>query len=571
MRVSQFPLSTLRETPADAEVISHQLMLRAGLIRRTASGLYTWMPYGLRVLRKVEAIVREEMDKAGAVELIMPAIQPAELWQESGRWEQYGPELLRVKDRHDRDFCVGPTHEEIITDLMRKELNSYKQLPVNYYQIQTKFRDEVRPRFGVMRAREFVMKDAYSFHLTQESLQATYDKMYAAYCRIFERLGLNFRPVAADNGSIGGSGSHEFHVLASSGEDDIAFSDSSDYAANIEMAEAVAPAGERLAPSQTMHQVHTPNTKTIQALVDNFKLPVEKTIKTLIVEASDQVDAGFVALLVRGDHELNEIKAEKQPEVAKPLRMATEEEVRAIMGAGPGSLGPVNCPIPVIADRTVAAMSDFGAGANIEDYHYFGINWERDLPLPRVADLRNVKAGDPSPDGQGKLSIVRGIEVGHVFQLGKKYSETMNATVLDEHGKAQTMIMGCYGIGVTRVVAAAIEQNYDEAGILWPKAMAPFQVSIVPLNMRKSETVAAAAEALHDQLQANGIEVLLDDRDMRPGAMFADHELLGIPHRIVVSERGLQAGNLEYKARKGGEAEQIPSADILSFLQAKLA
>lgn len=570
MRVSQFPLSTLRETPADAEVISHQLMLRAGLIRRTASGLYTWMPYGLRVLRKVEAIVREEMDKAGAVELIMPAIQPAELWQESGRWEQYGPELLRVKDRHDRDFCVGPTHEEIITDLMRKELNSYKQLPVNYYQIQTKFRDEVRPRFGVMRAREFVMKDAYSFHLTQESLQATYDKMYAAYCRIFERLGLNFRPVAADNGSIGGSGSHEFHVLASSGEDDIAFSDSSDYAANIEMAEAVAPAGERLVPSQTMHQVHTPNTKTIQALVDNFKLPVEKTIKTLIVEASDQVDAGFVALLVRGDHELNEIKAEKQPEVAKPLRMATEEEVRAIMGAGPGSLGPVNCPIPVIADRTVAAMSDFGAGANIEDYHYFGINWERDLPLPRVADLRNVKAGDPSPDGQGKLSIVRGIEVGHVFQLGKKYSETMNATVLDEHGKAQTMIMGCYGIGVTRVVAAAIEQNYDEAGILWPKAMAPFQVSIVPLNMRKSEAVAAAAEALHDQLQANGIEVLLDDRDMRPGAMFADHELLGIPHRIVVSERGLQAGNLEYKARKGGEAEQIPSADILSFLQAKL-
>lgn len=571
MRVSQFPLSTLRETPADAEVISHQLMLRAGLIRRTASGLYTWMPYGLRVLRKVEAIVREEMDKAGAVELIMPAIQPAELWQESGRWEQYGPELLRVKDRHDRDFCVGPTHEEIITDLMRKELNSYKQLPVNYYQIQTKFRDEVRPRFGVMRAREFVMKDAYSFHLTQESLQATYDKMYAAYCRIFERLGLNFRPVAADNGSIGGSGSHEFHVLASSGEDDIAFSDSSDYAANIEMAEAVAPAGERLAPSQTMHQVHTPNTKTIQALVDNFKLPVEKTIKTLIVEASDQVDAGFVALLVRGDHELNEIKAEKQPEVAKPLRMATEEEVRAIMGASPGSLGPVNCPIPVIADRTVAAMSDFGAGANLEDYHYFGINWERDLPLPRVADLRNVKAGDPSPDGQGKLSIVRGIEVGHVFQLGKKYSETMNATVLDEHGKAQTMIMGCYGIGVTRVVAAAIEQNYDEAGILWPKAMAPFQVSIVPLNMRKSEAVAAAAEALHDQLQANGIEVLLDDRDMRPGAMFADHELLGIPHRIVVSERGLQAGNLEYKARKGGEAEQIPSADILSFLQAKLA
>lgn len=570
MRVSQFPLSTLRETPADAEVISHQLMLRAGLIRRTASGLYTWMPYGLRVLRKVEAVVREEMDKAGAVELLMPAIQPAELWQESGRWEQYGPELLRVKDRHARDFCVGPTHEEIITDLMRKELNSYKQLPVNYYQIQTKFRDEVRPRFGVMRSREFIMKDAYSFHLTQESLQVTYDKMYTAYCRIFERLGLNFRPVAADNGSIGGSGSHEFHVLASSGEDDIAFSDASDYAANIEMAEAVAPAGERLAPSQVMHQVHTPNTKTIQALVDHFKLPIEKTIKTLIVEASAQVEAGFVALLVRGDHELNEVKAEKQPEVAKPLRMATEEEVWAVMKAGPGSLGPVNCPIPVIVDRTVAVMSDFGAGANIEDYHYFGINWERDLPLPRVADLRNVKVGDPSPDGQGVLSIVRGIEVGHVFQLGKKYSETMNATVLDENGKAQTMIMGCYGIGVTRVVAAAIEQNYDEAGILWPKAMAPFQVSIVPLNMRKSEAVAKAAEELHDQLQAAGVEVLLDDRDMRPGAMFADHELLGIPHRIVVSDRGLQAGNLEYKARKGGEAEQIAHTEVLSFLQAKL-
>lgn len=571
MRVSQFPLSTLRETPADAEVISHQLMLRAGLIRRTASGLYTWMPYGLRVLRKVEAIVREEMDNAGAIEVLMPAIQPAELWQESGRWEQYGPELLRVKDRHEREFCVGPTHEEIITDLMRRELNSYKQLPVNYYQIQTKFRDEIRPRFGVMRSREFIMKDAYSFHLTQDSLQATYDAMYAAYCRIFERLGLSFRPVAADNGSIGGSGSHEFHVLASSGEDDIVFSDASDYAANIEKAEALAPTGERPAPSQAMHKVHTPNTKTIQALVDNFQLPIEKTIKTLIVEASAESEAKFVALLIRGDHELNEIKAEQQPEVAKPLRMATEEEVRSVMGAGPGSLGPVNCPIPVIADRTVAAMSDFGAGANIEDYHFFGINWERDLPLPKVADLRNVKAGDPSPDGKGTLSIVRGIEVGHVFQLGKKYSETMNATVLDENGKAQTMLMGCYGIGVTRVVAAAIEQNYDEAGIIWPKAMAPFQVSIVPLNMRKSESVAQAAEALHTQLQAAGIEVLLDDRDMRPGAMFADHELMGIPHRVVISDRGLQAGNLEYKARQGGEAEHVASAEILSFLQAKLA
>ena len=570
MRVSQFPLSTLRETPADAEVISHQLMLRAGLIRRTASGMYTWMPYGLRVLRKVEAIVREEMDRAGAVEVLMPSVQPAELWQESGRWEQYGSELLRLKDRHDREFCYGPTHEEIITDLMRRELNSYKQLPVNYYQIQTKFRDEVRPRFGVMRAREFLMKDAYSFHLTQDSLQATYDTMYAAYCRIFSRLGLNFRPVAADTGSIGGTGSHEFHVLAESGEDDIAFSTSSDYAANVEMAEAVAPAGERAAPTEAMHKVHTPNTKTIQALVDNFKLPVEKTIKTLIVAAAEGLEAKFVALLVRGDHELNEIKAEKLPEVAAPLRFATEDEIRALVGAGPGSLGPVNLPMPVIVDRTVAHMSDFGAGANEDDYHFFGINWGRDLPLPSVADLRNVRKGDPSPDGKGVLDIVRGIEVGHVFQLGKKYSGNMNATVLDENGKAQVMTMGCYGIGVSRVVAAAIEQNNDEFGIRWPAAMAPFQIVIAPVNMRKSEAVASAAEALYAQLRAAGLEVLLDDRDQRPGAMFADHELLGLPHRIVVSDRGLQAGELEYKARVGGDAEKVAVADVLAFLQAKI-
>jgi len=569
MRVSQFPLATLRETPADAEVISHQLMLRAGMIRRTASGLYTWMPLGLRVLRKVEAIVREEMDRAGAVELLMPAVQPAELWQESGRWDEYGPELLRFQDRHGRDFCYGPTHEEIITDLMRRELSSYKQLPVNFYQIQTKFRDEVRPRFGVMRAREFLMKDAYSFNLTPESLQATYQQMYDAYVRIFERLGLNFRPVEADTGSIGGSTSHEFHVLADSGEDDIAFSDNSDYAANVEMAEALAPAGERPAPTEAMRQVPTPDTKTIQALVDKFDLPVEKTIKTLIVKASDEIEAELVALLVRGDHELNEIKAEKLAEVAVPLQFATEEEVRAAIGAGPGSLGPVNMPLPVIADRTVAMMSDFGAGANIEEQHYFGINWKRDLPLPKVADLRNVKAGDPSPDGQGTLSIVRGIEVGHVFQLGKKYSEAMNATVLDENGKAQTLFMGCYGIGVSRVVAAAIEQNYDEAGIKWPMPMAPFQVAIAPINLRKSEAVAQAAAQLHDDLEAAGFEVLLDDRDMRPGAMFADHELLGIPHRIVVSERGLNAGELEYKARSGGEAESVPLAEVVRFLQAK--
>ncbi len=570
MRVSQFPLSTLRETPADAEVISHQLMLRAGLIRRTASGMYTWMPLGLRVLRKVEAIVREEMNRCGSVEILMPSIQPAELWQESGRWEQYGPELLRLKDRHDRDFCYGPTHEEIITDLMRKELSSYKQLPVNYYQIQTKFRDEVRPRFGVMRAREFLMKDAYSFHLNQESLQATYDDMYNAYVKVFTRLGLNFRPVAADNGSIGGAGSHEFHVLASSGEDDIAFSDGSDYAANIEMAEAVMPATERAAPTEAMREVQTPQAKTIQALVEQFKLPIEKTVKTLIVAASDAVDADFVALLVRGDHELNEIKAEKLPEVAAPLRFAEEAELRTALGAGPGSLGPVNLPIPCIIDRMVAVMSDFGAGANIEDMHYFGINWERDLPLPKVADLRNVRAGDPSPDGKGTLSIVRGIEVGHVFQLGKKYSEAMNATVLDENGKAQTMTMGCYGIGVSRVVAAAIEQNHDELGILWTPAMAPFQLVITPLNMRKSEAVEQAATQLYQQLLDAGVEVLLDDRDMRPGAMFADHELLGIPHRMVVSDRGLQAGELEYKARSGGEAEKVAIVDVLTFVQDKL-
>jgi len=571
MRVSQFPISTLREVPADAEVISHQLMMRAGLIRKVAAGLYTWMPYGVRVLRKVEAIVREEMNRAGAVEIFMPSVQPGELWQESGRWVQYGPELLRFKDRHEREFCYGPTHEEIITDLARRELSSYRQLPINFYQIQTKFRDEVRPRFGVMRSREFIMKDAYSFHLTQASLQQTYDAMYEAYVRIFTRLGLDFRPVAADNGSIGGSGSHEFHVLAASGEDDIAFSDRSDYAANIEMAEALAPVGERAAPTEAMHLVDTPDTKTIQALVDNFGLPVEKTIKTLIVAASDQVDADFVALLVRGDHELNEIKAEKQPEVAAPLCFATEAEIRAAIGAGPGSLGPVNLPLPVIVDRAVAVMSDFGAGANREAKHYFGINWERDLPLPRVADLRNVKPGDPSPDGQGSLSIVRGIEVGHVFQLGRKYSEAMNANVLDENGKAQAMLMGCYGIGVTRVVAAAIEQNHDDSGILWPPAMAPFQVVIAPLNLKKSSAVQQQAEALYQQLLARGVEVLLDDRDLRPGVMFADQELLGIPHRVVVSERGLQAGELEYKARSGGDAVKVVVDEIESFLREKLA
>ena len=571
MRVSRFPISTLRETPADAEVISHQLMLRAGLIRRLASGLYTWMPYGLRVLRKVEAIVREEMNNAGAIEVLMPSVQPAELWQETGRWEKYGAELLRIKDRHQREFCYGPTHEEIITDYARKELNSYKQLPINFYQIQTKFRDEVRPRFGVMRAREFLMKDAYSFHLTQESLQATYDTMYGAYSRIFERLGLKFRPVQADTGSIGGNASHEFHVLADSGEDAIAFSDGSQYAANVELAEAVALIAERAAPTQAMREVDTPNAKTIEELVTQFDLPIEKTVKTLIVAASEAIEADFVALLVRGDHTLNEIKAEKLPEVAEPLRFAREDEIRALIGAGPGSLGPVGLNIPVIADRTVANMSDFSAGANRDGKHYFGINWERDVAQPQVADLRNVVAGDPSPDGCGTLAIVRGIEVGHIFQLGKKYSEALNATVLDESGRAQIMTMGCYGIGVSRVVAAAIEQNNDQFGIRWPTAIAPFSVVIAPLNMQKSPEVAAKAEELYAQLQAAGVDVLLDDRALRPGAMFADHELLGIPHRIVISERGLQAGELEYKARSGGDAVKIPMTDVLSFIQARLA
>ncbi len=570
MRVSRFPITTLREMPADAEIVSHQLMLRAGLIRREASGLYSWLPFGLRVLRKVEAVIREEMNNAGAVELLLPTLQPAELWRESGRWEQFGPELLRMKDRHQRDFCYGPTHEEVITDIVRRDLNSYKQLPVNYYQIQLKFRDEVRPRFGVMRSREFIMKDAYSFSLSQESLQQCYDEMYTAYVRVFTRLGLDFRAVEADNGSIGGKGSHEFHVLAESGEDDIVFSDSSAYAANIEKAEALAPAHERAAPTEAMRLVDTPDTRTIQALVERFALPVEKTIKTLIVHASDAIEADFVALLVRGDHELNAVKAENLAAIKAPLEFADEADIRAVIGAGPGSLGPVNLPIPCIVDRTVAAMSDFGAGANIEAKHYFGINWERDLPLPPVEDLRNVKAGDPSPDGQGLLEIVRGIEVGHVFQLGTKYSDSMGATVLNENGKAQPMMMGCYGIGVTRVVAAAIEQNNDEHGILWPKAMAPFQVVLAPLNMKKSARVQETAENLYQQLLIQGIEVLFDDRDMRPGAMFADQELLGIPHRIVISERGLNNNELEYKAR-GGATEQVAPEAVLPFIQEKLA
>ncbi|MBB3233132.1 proline--tRNA ligase [Halomonas stenophila] len=567
MRATQLLISTLKETPADAEVISHQLMLRAGMIRRLTSGLYTWLPLGLRTLRKVERIVREEMDRAGAQEVLMPAVQPAELWQESGRWEQYGPELLRLKDRHERDYCVGPTHEEVITDLVRREISSYKQLPSNFYQIQTKFRDEIRPRFGVMRSREFLMKDAYSFHIDEPSLMETYQAMYDAYVRIFTRLGLDFRPVIADTGAIGGTDSHEFHVLAESGEDDIVFSTESDYAANMEKAEALAPQGERAAPSEALRLVDTPDARTIATLVEQHGLPIEKTIKTLMVRATE---GGLIALLVRGDHELNEVKAENLPEVASPLTMATEEEIRAVVGAGPGSLGPVNLDMPLIIDRSVAMMSDFGAGANIDGKHYFGINWERDVALPRVADLRNVVEGDPSPDGKGTLAIKRGIEVGHVFQLGQKYSEVMNATVLDDNGKAAHPWMGCYGIGVTRVVAAAIEQNNDDSGIIWPDAIAPFHVTVVPMNAHKSQRVREESERLYQALRAAGFDVLLDDRDLRPGVRFADQELMGIPHRLVVGDRGLDKGELEYKGRRDTDATMVPAEEILDFLREKI-
>ncbi|WP_261844755.1 proline--tRNA ligase [Aliamphritea ceti] len=572
MRASQYLIATLKETPSDAEVISHQLMLRAGMVRKVAAGLYNWLPLGLRTLRKVERIVREEMDKSGAQEVLMPAIQPSELWQESGRWEQYGPELLRVRDRHDREFCVGPTHEEVITDLVRNEIQSYKQLPTNLYQIQTKFRDEIRPRFGIMRSREFIMKDAYSFHSSLESLQQTYDLMHSTYCKIFDRIGLDYRPVLADNGSIGGNSSHEFHVLASSGEDDIAFSTNSDFAANIEKAEALAPAVDRAAATQEMTLVDTPNAKTIAQLVEQHGLDIEKTVKTLFVVASEECDADFVALMVRGDHDLNEIKAEKLSEVAAPLVMADEDSIRKLIGAGPGSLGPVNLPIPVVIDRTVEKMADFGAGANIEGKHYFGINWERDLPLPKVADIRNVVEGDPSPCGQGNISIKRGIEVGHIFQLGKKYAEAMNATVLDENGKTATLDMGCYGIGVSRVVAAAIEQNYDDKGIIWPEAIAPFTVAIVALKYEKSEVVKQQADALYDSLTAAGVEVILDDRPkVSPGAKMADMELMGIPHRIVISDRGIGAGTYEYKARRDTDKQEIAADQAEAFILSALS
>ncbi|WP_241649252.1 proline--tRNA ligase [Rosenbergiella collisarenosi] len=571
MRTTQYLLSTLKETPSDAEVISHQLMLRAGMIRKLASGLYTWLPTGVRVLRKVEKIVREEMENAGAVEVTMPVVQPADLWEESGRWEQYGPELLRISDRHDRPFVLGPTHEEVITDLIRNELSSYKQLPLNLFQIQTKFRDEVRPRFGVMRSREFIMKDAYSFHSNQDSLQETYDIMYRAYSQIFSRMGLNFRAVQADTGSIGGSASHEFQVLAESGEDDIIFSDHSDYAANIELAEAVAPTIDRAAPSQALMQQDTPNAKTIAELVSQFSLPIDKTVKTLIVKASEESEHTLVALLVRGDHELNEVKAEKLDIVASPLCFATEQEIRDAAGAGPGSLGPIGLPMPVIADHSLKVMSDFAVGANIDGKHWFGVNWLRDLPEARYADIRNVVTGDLSPDGKGTLLIKRGIEVGHIFQLGTKYSEALKATVQGEDGRNQPLLMGCYGIGVTRVVAAAIEQNHDDRGIIWPEAIAPFHVAILPINMHKSFRVQELAEKLYEQLRKAGLDVILDDRKERPGVMFADMELIGVPHSIVIGDRNLDNNEIEYKNRRTGEKEMLSPEAIVERLLSQIS
>ena len=565
MYLSKFPLNTLKETPADAEIVSHRLMLRAGLIRRLASGLYSWLPLGLRVLQKVENIVRSEMNNSGAVEVLMPSVQPAELWQESGRWEQYGPELLRLTDRHERDFCYGPTHEEIITDLARKELTSYKQLPVNYYQIQTKFRDEVRPRFGVMRAREFIMKDAYSFHLDQASLQETYDLMYQTYTNIFKRLGLEFRAVIADSGAIGGSSSHEFHVLADSGEDAIAFSSDSDYAANIEKAETVAGETTRAAATADMQTVDTPEQHTIEEVSAFLNTSPQQCVKTLLVDGEEE--NSVVALVLRGDHELNEIKASHIEGVASPLCFASDEQIRQAAGCSAGSIGPVGLSVKVIADHAVLQLADFVCGANEDGKHLTGVNWERDCPLPEAADIRNVVEGDPSPDGKGTLSIVRGIEVGHIFQLGQKYSAAMDASVLDENGKSVTMTMGCYGIGVTRIVAAAIEQNHDDNGIIWPDNIAPFTVAIAPINFQNSDSVRETAIRLHDELTAAGYEVLLYDQKARLGAMLADLDLIGIPHRVVIGERGLGDGNVEYKGRADENGCDVAVGEIVALLK----
>lgn len=564
MRTSQLLIATVKETPADAEVISHKLMLRAGLIRKLATGLYTWLPMGLRTLRKVEKIVREEMNRAGAQEVLMPAVQPAELWQESERWDKYGPELLRFHDRHQREFCFGPTHEEVITDLIRNELRSYKQLPSNFYQIQTKFRDEIRPRFGIMRAREFLMKDAYSFHLDEESLQDTYKVMHETYCRIFDRIGLEFRPVQADTGSIGGHQSHEFHVLADSGEDAIAFSTEGTYAANVELAKALPPSKSHASAHQIMQTVETPGQHSIEQVSEFLKVKPNQCIKTLLVNGKEDT---VIALVLRGDHELNTIKAEKLEGIATPLTFASEASVRKVANCAPGSLGPVGLAIRTYVDHSAAALSNFVCGANQDGKHLTGVNWGRDCPQPESVDIRNVVEGDPSPDGKGTLLIKRGIEVGHIFQLGKKYSQAMNATVLDAQGKAAVMTMGCYGIGVSRVVAAAIEQNHDDKGIIWPDAIAPFQIVILPMNLHRSQAVRDAAEVLYKELTDLGFDVLLDDRNERPGVMFADMELIGIPHRIVIGDRGLESGVVEYKGRRDQDSRDIPRPELLAFLK----
>ena len=565
MRASRFLLATQKEIPADAEVISHQLMIRAGLIRRLASGLYTWLPTGLRVLQKVKNIIREEMAAAGSQEIMMPVVQPGELWEESGRYDMFGPELLKLDDRHGRSFCLGPTHEEVITDMVRRDLSSYRQIPANFYQIQTKFRDEIRPRFGVMRSREFIMKDAYSFHMDQDSLQETYDRMHQAYSNVFGRMGLDFRPVLADTGSIGGSGSHEFHVLAESGEDDIAFSNQSDYAANIEKAEALAPLQTRPEASQTKEEVATPGQQSIEEVSNFLDLPAERILKTLVVEGSE---GDLVILVLRGDHELNEVKAANHRAVASPLKFATEERIKASLGCLPGSIGPVGLELKIIADRSAINLADFACGANKEGYHFTGVNWDNDLPTPETADLRNVVAGDPSPCGQGELTIKRGIEVGHIFQLGTKYSEALKAEVLDENGKARTLTMGCYGIGVTRTVAAAIEQNHDDRGIIWPEALAPFQIALIPINPHKSEAVRSTCEKLYSELTESGYEVLyMDEAKARLGVMLADVELIGIPHRLVIGDRGLASGQIEYRNRSESENQDIPLDELDSFIK----
>jgi prolyl-tRNA synthetase len=563
MRFSQFALTTLKEVPAEAEIVSHQLMLRAGLIRRLASGLFTWMPLGLKVLRKVENVVREEMDRAGALELLMPAVQPAELWQESGRWDQYGPLLLRMHDRHEREFCFGPTHEEVITDIARRELRSYKQLPVNYYQVQTKFRDEIRPRFGVMRSREFIMKDAYSFDIDKDGMRESYDRMHAAYTAIFERLGLKFRVVDADSGEIGGSRSQEFHVLADSGEDAIAYCDEDNFASNVETAATLPAEGERPAATQALEKFPTPNIKTIDQLCARLGIGPEQTVKTLIVEGTD----GPVALVLRGDHELNAVKAQKLGGIASPLTMAEPGAILKAAGALPGSLGPVGMKLPVYFDHAVAAMADFSCGANEDGFHYKGVNFGRDLPEPDTVDLRNVVEGDPTPGGKGTLSIARGIEVGHIFQLGSKYSEAMNATVQAPDGTNQVMEMGCYGIGITRIVGAAIEQNHDENGIIWPGPLAPFDVVLVPINLHRSDEVRDAAESLYAELTQAGLDVLLDDRDARPGVKFADAELIGIPHRVVIGDRGLANGVFEYRHRRDDESRDLKREEVLELIK----